>query len=83
MSIDIDVSLVEMFRELPVRSGLYTVGPLLLGVAEFVNGYVHQLQLVYPTLFAIVMVAFSVLVTQYHLVEFRIERLDGDHRTFE
>ena len=29
MSIDVNVSLVEMFRELPVRSGLYTVGPLL------------------------------------------------------
>ncbi len=70
------VSFRELCRELPVQTGLFSFGPVALGVAQLWNGYSHETELAFHALFALVMVGFAVLVTRYHLAAFRLKKLE-------
>jgi hypothetical protein len=78
MAVTDEVSFWEMYRELPVRTTLASVVPVLLGLAQMVNGYVHEVALARTGVFAVVMTFAAVLVTRYHLVEFYRRRLQRD-----
>ncbi|NHN61248.1 MULTISPECIES: hypothetical protein [Halorussus] len=78
MAVTDEVSFWEMYRELPVKTTLASVGPVVLGLAQLLNGYVHDVPVTLTGAFAAVMVVAAVLVTRYHLVEFRRIRLQRD-----
>ena len=61
----------EMCRAFPVRTGIFTVGPLAVGVAQLFNAVAHGANLPLVALIVAGMVAYSVLVTNYHLAMFR------------
>ncbi|PSP65731.1 hypothetical protein BRC79_08415 [Halobacteriales archaeon QH_8_67_27] len=61
----------EMCRAFPVRTGIFTVGPLAVGVAQSFNAVAHGANLPLVALIVAGMVAYSVLVTNYHLAMFR------------
>ncbi|WP_158059076.1 hypothetical protein [Halorussus halophilus] len=65
----------EMFTAYPFRTALASFGPVMFGTAQLLNGYVNDVPITRAGLFTVVMVAAAVLVTQYHLVEFRKTRL--------
>lgn len=65
----------RMAREFPVRTLLFTFGPLVFALLQLVNGYVNDASLPFTGAFALVVVAFAVLVTQYHLAKFRVSRV--------
>jgi hypothetical protein len=62
---------LQMAREFPVRTGLYTFGLPVFALLQLINGFVHEGSLVYIGLFAVMVVAFSVLLTQYHVAVYR------------
>lgn len=67
----------RMARARPVRTAVFTLGPLAVGVAQLLNATVHGTGLVAFGAIAAAMAAFSVLVTRYHLTVFRRRTLDG------
>ena len=64
------VTFWEMFREFPGRTTVASFVPIVLGVAQLVNGYLHGIPTTHTAVFAVVMIAAAVMVTQYHLVTF-------------
>lgn len=73
-----DVTFGKLARTFPGRTALFTFGPVLFGIAQFVNGYLNDGSLPVAATLLAVMVAFSVLVTRYHMTTFRIRRLTED-----
>jgi hypothetical protein len=78
MAVRDEISFWEMYRELPVRTTLASVVPVVLGLAQLLNGYVHGVSVTRTGTFAVVMAIAAVLVTQYHLVEFHRVRLQRE-----
>ena len=54
---------------------MFTVGPVLLGLLQFFNSYLHDGSLLFAATFLGVMALFSAMVTRYHLVTFRVSEL--------
>jgi len=67
-----------MCRTFPVRTGLFSVGPILIGLLLLANGYVNGGSLAYAGALFLVTAAFAVLVTRLHLASFRVRRVSGD-----
>ena len=65
------LSFGEMCRTFPVRTGVFTAGPLAVGVAQFFDAVVHGLNLPLVTLVVVGTVVYSMIVTNYRLVTFR------------
>ena len=70
-------TLSRMARAFPARTGLFTVGPVCFAVLQLLNSYLHGVSLTYTAVLAVVMVAYSVLVTRYHLAAFRRAELSA------
>ncbi|MDG5776605.1 hypothetical protein VB773_22470 [Haloarculaceae archaeon H-GB2-1] len=70
---------LRMARSLPVRTAVFTVGPLLVALAQLINAYVHGSDIFVVGVVAAMMVVFSVLATNYHLAGFHVSRLDGSY----
>lgn len=71
-------SFARMCRAFPVRTGVFTAGPLLVGFAQLLNALVHGSAVLPVAAIAVIMCAFSVLITNYHLASFRRRRLTAD-----
>lgn len=78
MAVADEISFWEMYRELPIRTTLASVAPVVLGFAQLLNGYVHGVSMTKTGLFALAMGIAAVLVTQYQLVSFRRARLQRE-----
>jgi hypothetical protein len=61
----------RMAREFPVRTGLFTFGPLVLALILLANSHIHDGSLLYTIAFAVLLVAYSVQITRYHLATFQ------------
>lgn len=72
-----EVTLGEMFRSLPVQSSLFSIGPVVLAIAQLANSAFNGLSVTYSGAFAVVMIGFAVLITRYHLVKFRLHKLQA------
>lgn len=72
------VSFDKMARTFPGRTALFTAGPVLFGLVQFVNGYLNDGSLLFAATLLSLMVAFSVLVTRYHMTTFRIRQLTDE-----
>lgn len=70
-------SFARMCQRYPLRTGLFTLGPLAVGLAQVWNAAVHGSSLLPVVAIAAVMCVFSVLVTNYHLATFRRRTLVG------
>lgn len=66
-----------MCRAFPVRTALFTAGPLLVGLAQLLNAYVHGTGLIGAATVTGLLLVYSLLVTRYHLATFRTRRLEG------
>lgn len=70
-----------MCRTFPLRTGVCTVGPIAVGVAQLLNVVLHGTA-AWGTVAAVaataVMCLFSVLITGYHLARFRRQSLSAD-----
>lgn len=75
MAIRNRASFVRMCRTFPLRTALFTLGPVAIGIAQIWNAALHDSNLWGVTAVAAVMVVFSVLVTNYHLASFRRQTL--------
>jgi hypothetical protein len=67
-----------MCRTFPLRTGLFTVGPVAVGVAQLLNVALHGNALWAAVAATAIMCAFSVLITSYHLTRFRRRALTSD-----
>lgn len=71
-----EASFRRMCRTFPIRTGVFTVGPLAFALAQVLNAAVHGVPVWPVALVAAVMCVFSALVTDYHLARFRRRRLE-------
>lgn len=62
---------LQMASDFPVRTGLYTFGLPVFALLQLINGFVHDGSLVFIGLFAALVVAFSVVLTRYHVAIYR------------
>ncbi|WP_139172787.1 hypothetical protein [Halopelagius longus] len=67
---------LEMAREFPARTAIFTFGLPVFSALQFVNGVVHDGSLPYIAAFGAVAVAFSVILTRYHVAAYRRKKLD-------
>lgn len=72
-----DFTHLDMVRAAPVRSLLVTGVPVVLALAQLANSFVNDLSLVASVAFALVVVGFGVLLTQYNFVRLRRHRLES------
>lgn len=70
------VTLRTMARTAPVQSGLFIVCPVALAIVQILNSYVNGLSFTVSVPFAVVMIAFSVLLTRHCLTVLRLEKLE-------
>lgn len=72
---DDTTAFLQMLREFPLRTGLFTFGLPVFALCQLINGYVHQRSLVGLSLALVVLVMVSVLLTQYQLAVYRRTQL--------
>lgn len=65
----------RMASEFPVRTGIFTFGLPVFALLQLINGFVHDGSLAYIGLFAVLLVVFSVKLTQYHVAMYRRQKL--------
>lgn len=75
MSTSTGGTFVGMVQTFPVRTLLFTFGPLVFALSQVINSYVNDTSLLPTLAFGGLMVAFAVLITRYHLATFRLSRL--------
>jgi len=66
---------VRMAREFPVRTVIFTFGLPAFATLQLINGLVHEGSVAFIGLFAVLAVAYSVVLTRYHLAAYRRDRL--------
>jgi predicted lysophospholipase L1 biosynthesis ABC-type transport system permease subunit len=65
---------VQMAREFPVRTVIFSFGLPIFALAQVVNGVLNSAALAVVTLFALATVAFSVQLTRYQVAVYRRRR---------
>lgn len=65
----------EMAREFPARTAIFTFGLPAFAVLQFVNGVVHDGSLLSIGAFGAVVVAYSVVLTRWHVAAYRRKKL--------
>jgi hypothetical protein len=64
-----------MVRTHPVRTVLFTVGPIVFGLLQFFNSFLNDGSILFALAFCVAMGIFSAMATRYHLVTFRLSQL--------
>lgn len=62
---------LQMAIEFPIRTSLYTFGLPVFALLQMINGFVHGGSLTFIGFFAVLAVAFSVILTRYHVAIYR------------
>jgi hypothetical protein len=75
MATEDHATLGDLLRVRPVQFLLCTVLPLALAGMQLLNSLVYDLSVLVSVPFAVVMVAFATVLTQYQLVRVRMTRL--------
>lgn len=71
-----NLTVLDMFREAPVRSAMLTTVPLCIALAQLANSAVNDLSFVVSVPFAVVLVGYTSLLTQYGFVRFRRRKME-------
>lgn len=66
-----ETTFADMASAFPVRTGLYTLGPLLFAVAQLANTYLHGGPVLFTAVFAVAILAFAVQLNRYYLAAYR------------
>lgn len=66
-----EAGFLEMATAHPVRTSLFTLGPLLFALVQLYNGVAYDVSLLGAGAFALVLLAFAVQVNRCHLATFR------------
>jgi hypothetical protein len=74
--LDDTTAFLQMARDFPVRTGIFTFGLPVFALLQFINGYVHQGSLLFIGAFLVLMVLFSVWLTRYQVAAYRRARLE-------
>jgi len=69
-----------MARAFPVRTGLLTVAPVVLALAQLSNAVLHDGPVVVSAIFAVVLVATVVGLTRWQLATYHRRRLIREMR---
>jgi len=67
---------LQMARDFPVRTGIFTFGLPVFALLQFINGYLHQGSLLFIGLFVVLLVLFSIQLTRYQVATYRRVRLE-------
>jgi len=78
-----DATFGRMARKFPVRTAVFSVGPPVLAMLQLINSYLHGVSILYASGFAVLMVAFAVFITRYHLVAFRLTMLRENRQNWQ
>lgn len=78
MAGDSKAAFTEMARTFPIRTGVFTLVPLLFAVSQIVNTYVHGGSLLYTAGFSAAVLAYAISVNQYHLAAFQRIKLSPE-----
>lgn len=70
------LTIVDMFRSMPIETSLFTVIPLFLVVAQLANSIINGLSLAISIPFAVGMLAFTIVLLQYRCAHFRREQAE-------
>lgn len=73
------LSLVELFRATPAKSGLLTLAPLTLALGQLGNSFVNGVSPAVSVIFAVIMIVFSIVAMGHHAAEHHVHRLEGEH----
>ncbi len=65
----------RMAREFPVRTSLFTFGLPVFALLQLLNGFIYNGSLVFIGLFAVLVTAVSVNLTQYYIAVYRRQQL--------
>lgn len=68
---------VQMAREFPLRTGIFTFGLPAFALVQLCNGLVHGGSLLFIGAFAVVASACAVVLAQYQVAVYRLERVGG------
>jgi len=68
----IRTDVLTLARTHPGRALLYSVAPV--AVAQVLDAFVHGVSVLIPSPFALSLVAFAVIATQYHVAAMRVEK---------
>lgn len=71
-------TLVEMFSSNPIESSIVTLVPIVIVAVQLLNSLFNGLSVAVSGSFAIVVLAFSVLLVRYQLVQFRLTKLQNE-----
>ena len=71
---DLD-AFVRMTRQFPIRTAIFSFGLPVFAALQIVNGFLSGGSVPLVALFALLLVAYSVLITRYHVAVYRRERL--------
>ncbi|MFB6178401.1 MAG: hypothetical protein ABEI77_01595 [Halorientalis sp.] len=66
---------LQMARDFPLRTGIFTFGLPLFGLLQLVNGYINQESLLVIGGFVALLVLFSAQLTRYQLANYRRAQL--------
>ena len=80
MADDNGLGFVDLLRDAPMRTLVFTVVPIGLAVAQLLNGFFTDLPMWAAGAFAVVMLASAVSLAQHHRAELRLERLEREIR---
>lgn len=83
MDVSEDVTFTRMAAAYPVRTAIFTVGPLLFALVQLANGVFHDVPLWYVVAFVVLLLGFSVQLNRLHLATFRKAVLAGSWETLE
>lgn len=68
---------VEMAREFPVRTGIFSFGLPVFALLQLINALVFDGALLVVTGFAVLMTVCSVALTRYQVAVYRRKKVDG------
>lgn len=69
---------LEMFRDAPVETSLYTLGPLTVAAVQLSNSVVNGLSFLVSVPFAVVLVGFAAVAASHRLSQFRLAKLEPE-----
>lgn len=72
------ITLLDMFRTVPVRSALFTLLPTILALGQLGNSIFNDVSMIVSVVFALVIVGYAGVLTQHSFAQFRRRKIEGE-----
>lgn len=80
MTVGDRTTFTEMAMKFPVRTGMFTLVPVLIALSQLANSYFNGGSLVFTAWFSMAIVMYAILINRYHLAAFRRMELTAPRR---